>query len=98
MEDSNTSPVLFLARALEEYLDEHYPYWQGDSSKIPEDLVIEMHPYTQHMILRDPDRLHMEPGRIGKVWIPTKINLDLQPGEWALVMVTKDRKIGGMLP
>lgn len=88
--------------AIETYLDEHYPYWQGDSSKLPKGLAVEMHPLTNHRIMSDPDSHASYPGFdkswFGKVWILRKISLDLQPGEWRLVVITTEVKIGGRLP
>lgn len=96
-------PRKVVLAALEEYLDEHYPYWQGDSSKLPEGMCVEMHPLTQHRIIQDPDIEYIAPGAVdpgwlGRIWLPRKINLDLQPGEWRLVVTTTDVKTGGKLP
>ena len=96
-----TGPRRAILGAIEAYLDEHYPYWDKDPSRLPEGLAVEMHPFTQHRIFQDPDSIGY-PGAdsswFGKALIPRKINLDLEPGEWRLVVTTTDVKTAGRLP
>jgi hypothetical protein len=98
IESSKLGPRKKITARLETYLDDRYPLWQGDSSKLPEGLRIEMHPETWRRLVADPNDGLGDLTRYGKVWLPMKINSELHPGQWLLVEVTKDYKIGGMIP
>jgi hypothetical protein len=95
-------PRKSMEAAIVDYLDEQYsPVWQAHPSTLPTGLRLELHPFTRMKLLRDPDfdrARAAEPGIFDKVHIPVEINMDLQPGEWQLVVVVKDVKIGGRLP
>jgi hypothetical protein len=93
-------PRRTLEAAIAGYLDERYPYWQVEPSRVPDNLRVEMHPITRFKILGDPDTAyppHLSPDVFGKLSIPAKITLELQPGEWRLVQIVVDVKTGGRL-
>ncbi len=96
-EDAKLGPRQSLEADITDYLDEQYPYWVGDPQRVPQGLVIEMHPNTRLMILRDPTNPRTPAGVFGKLSIPVKITMDLKSGEWRLVHVIRDFKIGGVL-
>jgi hypothetical protein len=92
-------PRRVLHQSIVEYLDQAYPYWDRDPNRVPESLRLEMHPMTRLTLLRDPDIefAHTEPNAFDKLKIPVRVNMDLQPGEWRLVMIAVDYKTGGRL-
>lgn len=97
-EDVGLSPRESLEMALVRYLDDQYPYWQGDPYRVPRGLVLEMHPITRLKLLRDPAVRNADLTMFEILHIPVKVTMDnLQPGEWRLVLVTRDIKTGGKL-
>lgn len=100
MSDPVPGPVRALYIAVTAWLDATYPFWR-EGQLLPAGLRLELHPKAYNVLRQDPEGWRAWDGRpegLGRMLaVPVRVNHDLPPGGWRLVIITEDVKIGGVL-